>query len=97
MAPIPLNFYFAEIVWGALNDPDYPGEVGRRRFDVDVEETNLIKNLDIFKEVGIITAMTRMYDVEVSDGELTISIKGSVDRPMVSALEIFGDGEIVID
>lgn len=92
-----VKFHFAEIIWGALNDLDYPGEDRRRIFGVDVEGVNLIRNLDIYKEVGSTTAITRMYDVEVSDGELTISLKASVDRPMLSALEIFGEGEIVID
>lgn len=92
-----VKFHFAEIVWGAINDPDYPGEDGRRIFDVDVEEEKQIDNLDIYKEVGAITAITRMYDVEVTDGELTISFEASQDRPKISALEIFGDGEIVID
>ena len=92
-----VKFYFAEIVWGAINDPEYPGEENRRIFGVDVEGVNQISNLDIYKEVGSTTAITRMYDVEVSDGELTISLKSNVDRPMLSALEIFGEGEIVID
>ncbi len=92
-----VKFYFAEIVWGAINDPDFPGEENRRIFSVDVEGENKIKNFDIYKEVGSITAITKMYDVEVSDGELTISFNASADRATVSALEIFGDGEIVID
>ena len=92
-----VKFYFAEIVWGAINDPDFPGEENRRIFSVDVEGHNTIKNFDIYKEVGSITAITKMYDVEVSDGELTISFNASADRATVCALEIFGDGEIVID
>ena len=92
-----VKFYFAEIFWGAPNDQDAPGEVGKRVFDVDVEGENQINNLDIFKEVGAITATARMYDIEVTDGELTISFEASQDRPKLSALEIFGDGEIVND
>jgi hypothetical protein len=38
-----------------------------------------------------------MYDVEVSDGELTISLEAFIGRPALAAIEIFGDGEIVID
>jgi hypothetical protein len=92
-----VKFHFAEIAYGALNSPNYPGEEGRQVFSVDVEGKNKIKNLDIFKEVGALYAITRMYDVEVSDGELTISLEAFIGRPALAAIEIFGDGEIVID
>lgn len=92
-----VKFYFAEIFWGAPSEQNAPGDEGKRIFDVDVEGENQINNLDIFKEVGATTAIARMYDIEVSDGELTITFEASEDRPKLSALEIFGDGEIVND
>lgn len=92
-----VKFYFAEIYWGAPNDENAPGEDGKRVFDVDVEGENQINNIDIYKEAGPITAITRMYDIEVTDGELTITFEASQDRPKLSALEVFGDGEIVND
>jgi hypothetical protein len=90
-----VKFYFAEIYWGAPNPQNAEGGVGLRVFDVDVEGENQINNIDLFQEVGAMTAITRMYDVEVTDGELTITFEASQDRPKLSALEIFGNGEIV--
>jgi hypothetical protein len=35
-----------------------------------------------------------MYDVEVTDGVLNIVFEATIDRPKVSAIEIFGNGNI---
>ncbi|MEX0289688.1 MAG: malectin domain-containing carbohydrate-binding protein [Flavobacteriaceae bacterium] len=90
-----VKLYFAEIYWGAPNPENAAGEEGKRIFDVDIEGENKINNIDLFKEVGATTAVSRMYDVEVTDGNITIVFEASQDRPKLSALEIFGNGEIV--
>ena len=90
-----VKFYFAEIYWGAPNSENAAGEDGKRVFDVDVEGENQINNIDLYMEVGAITAISKMYDIEVTDGEITITFEASQDRPKLSALEIFGNGEIV--
>ncbi len=76
--------HFAEIYWTA---------VGKRVFDVSIENQKVLDNYDIFKKVGGFTATTETFAVTVSDGTLNINfsaqaIDGGLDRPKVSAIEI---------
>lgn len=92
-----VKMHFAEIYWGvAKTDAEgMEGGVGSRIFDVDIEETSILNNFDLFEVAGgAATAITKMYDIEVTDGELNIIFTSSVDKPKVSAIEIFGDGTI---
>jgi len=89
-----VKLYFAEIYWGAENPEMLEGGVGSRVFDISMEDTQIFTSYDIFKDVGVATASSRMYDIEVIDGELNILFEATVDRPKVSAIEIFGNGSI---
>ncbi len=80
--------HFAEIYWTA---------VGKRVFDVSIENQKVLDNYDIFKKVGGFTATTETFAVTVSDGTLNINfsaqaIDGGLDRPKVSAIEILSSG-----
>ncbi len=88
-----VKLYWAEVYWGVHPDV-IDGGVGSRIFSVRMEDKPIITNIDLFEELGPATADTRMYDIEVTDGELTIMFQSTVDRPKISAIEIFGDGTI---
>jgi len=92
-----VKLHFAEIYWGVTKTDglgDGGGE-GSRVFDVDIEEMSILNNLDVFKIAeGAAKAITKMYDIEVTDGELNIVFTSSVDKPKISAIEVFGDGTI---
>lgn len=90
-----VKFYFAEIFWGVTNPQMLEGGAGSRLFDVDMEGQDILNSFDIFTQAGgAATAITKMYDIEVTDGVLNIDFLLSVDRPKVSAIEIFGNGTI---
>ncbi|MEX0291446.1 MAG: malectin domain-containing carbohydrate-binding protein [Flavobacteriaceae bacterium] len=89
-----LKLHFAEIYWGATGGG--PGGNGKRVFDVWAEGNQLLASLDINQEVGSMTALVKTFDVTVLDEELTLEFSSSVDQPKLSAIEIFGDGEVGI-
>lgn len=61
---------------------------GARVFNVIVNGTQVISNLDIVKEAGYFTAMDRTFPVDVTDGSLQIQVKGVVQVGTLSAIEI---------
>jgi len=92
-----VKLHFAEIYWGVLKTDaaGTEGGEGSRIFDVDIEETSILNNFDVFMTAGgAVSAITKMYDIEVTDGELNIVFTSTVDKPKVSAIEIFGTGTI---
>ena len=89
-----VKLYFAEIYWGVENPEMLEGGVGSRVFDIIMEDAQIFTSYDIYKDVGVATASSRMYDIEVIDGELNILFEATVDRPKISAIEIFGNGTI---
>lgn len=92
-----VKLHFAEIYWGvAKRDAEgEEGGIGSRIFDVDIENTSILNNFDVIEVTGgPITAITKMYDIEVTDGELNIIFNSSADKPKISAVEVFGDGTI---
>ncbi|WP_167855699.1 malectin domain-containing carbohydrate-binding protein [Hymenobacter fodinae] len=80
--------HFAELYWGGS---------GQRLFDVSLEGQKVLDNYDIAKKVGPLTATTETFITTVSDGALTLyfsslSADGGVDRPKISAIEVFSAG-----
>ncbi|CAM4417461.1 malectin domain-containing carbohydrate-binding protein [Zobellia roscoffensis] len=91
-----VKLYFAEVYWGVQN-PEGLGEddgTGRRIFNITMEDEAIFTGYDLYKEHGALSAGTRMYDIEVADGELTITFEATVNKPKVSAIEVFGTGTI---
>ena len=70
---------FAEIYWS---------EAGRRRFDVDIEGTQVVHDLDLVAEVGPKSAYDVTIPVQVTDEELNISFRTDVDNAKVSAIKV---------
>lgn len=89
-----VKLYFAEIFWGVENPEMREGGIGSRIFNIGIEDTQVFSGYDLFKEHGAASAGTRMYDIEVTDGELTINLEAPVDKPKLSAIEVFGEGTI---
>ncbi|OLY90727.1 Por secretion system C-terminal sorting domain-containing protein [Cnuella takakiae] len=83
-----VRFHFAEIYWGSPGS-GLNGGAGSRVMSVQMEGKTAIANLDIVKEVGPAAALVRNVPVKVQDGKLDISFTASVNRPMVSAIEVY--------
>lgn len=89
-----VKLYWAEVYWG-IHPNGIDGGAGSRIFSVTMEGLPIITDIDLFDELGPATADSRMYDIEVTDGELTITFQSTVDRPKISALEIFGNSPVI--
>jgi Malectin domain/Thrombospondin type 3 repeat len=81
-----VRLYFAEPYWGAPGGPE--GDVGRRVFSVTAEGEMLLEDLDVFAEVGQLTALVKQAEVEVQDGELNLSFAASEGEPIIAAIEV---------
>ncbi|MGB6153842.1 MAG: invasin domain 3-containing protein [Pricia sp.] len=87
-----VRLYFAEIYWGSENPEGFPVDdfIGKRIFNVSMEGNQIFAGYDLVKDVSPATADSRMYNVEVTDGELNITFEASVNKPKVSGIEVFG-------
>lgn len=66
---------------------------GMRRFDVWIDQTQAIANLDVYAAVGRNAALVRTFTRQVSGGEVALRFEpGSAGAPMVSAIEIVRSG-----
>jgi len=81
-----VRFYFAEPYWGSPGGPE--GDEGRRVFSVTAEGEILLEDLDIFAEVGELTALVKQAEVDVQDGELNLNFTASEGEPLVAAIEV---------
>ncbi len=77
---VSVQLHFAEL---------FHEEAGKRVFNVNLEGGEIeLENLDVYAEVGYRTALVKSFDIEVSDGELTIDFIPNIDQPIVSAIEV---------
>ncbi len=81
-----VRLHFAETWFGAPGGPK--GGAGKRVFDVDAEGEEALRDFDIYDEVGAMTAVVKMFDIEVDDGTLELEFLPVKDRPVVSAIEV---------
>jgi hypothetical protein len=61
---------------------------GRRVFNVAIEGTQVITNLDIWAKVGMNAAYNKTNVVTVSDGQLNIAFSPVVENPKISAIQV---------
>ena len=89
-----VTLHFAEIFFGAPGGGN-PG-TGKRVFTMDIEDgQGVLTDLDLFAEVGAVTAYTRTFDnIGVSDGVLDIAMTSSVREGKISAIEVFTFGSL---
>ena len=77
-----VKLHFAEIY-------GFTSQVGARVFDVGLEGTKVLDNLDIYSEVGANTALVKSFTTHVSDGQLSINFAhGASNNPNIAAIEI---------
>ena len=78
--------HFAEIYWNSQ---------GQRIFDVSIEGNKVLDNFDIVKDAGgALKAIKKAFVTNVNDGAISIyfsalSADGGVNRPKISAVEVF--------
>ncbi len=83
-----VRLYFAEIYWGAPGT-GFTGGAGSRVFSVKMENQYSLVNYDLTADVGGASAVVKDIPVTVTDGNLNIDFSAVVNRPMVSAIEVF--------
>ncbi len=76
-----VNMYFTEAWSGAYI-------VGGRVFDVMIEGMLALDNVDIYSEVGALTALVKSVPVTVTGGEINIEFLHVINNPAVRAIEI---------
>jgi hypothetical protein len=81
-----VRLYFAEPYWGAPGGPD--AEEGKRVFSVSAEGETIVRDLDVYAEVGSMTALVKQVEVVVEDGELNLRFTADEGEPIVAAIEI---------
>ncbi len=90
-----INLHFAEIYFGATGGGS--GGTGKRVFNVTIEGETVLTDFDINGEVSPMTSLIKTYTTTVSDQELNISFSATVNQPKVSAIEVYGDGSLIIE
>ncbi|HEX6432383.1 MAG TPA: malectin domain-containing carbohydrate-binding protein, partial [Niastella sp.] len=89
--PVPdgdykVELYFTEPWWGIGGGMNCKGW---RVFDVAINNKTVIKDLDIWSEVGVARALKQVVDVHVTGGQLTISFPNtSAGQAVISAIAI---------
>ncbi len=83
-----VRLHFAEIYWGAPGN-GLTGGAGSRVFSVKLENQYRLINFDLSQAVGAATAIIKNFPVTVTDGKLNIDFSAVVNRPMVSAVEVY--------
>ena len=83
-APVPngrylVTFHFAET---------FHPEAGLRRFDVRMEGTEHVSDLDLYAKAGGNTAYVTQSAVTVSDGELNIEFVTDVENAKINAIKV---------
>lgn len=79
-----VDLFFAEIWSGAFG-------VGRRVFDVNIEQKLALSKLDVFAAAGARTALTRSFEI-TGDGNLSIDFRQVVQNPNISGIRIRPQG-----
>lgn len=84
--PVPNGNYLVTLHFSEIYKPAH--EIGFRVLDVLLEGFGVIKDLDIFSEVGANAALTKSVPTAVSDGALTIEFLSIEQSPKINAIEI---------
>jgi HSP20 family molecular chaperone IbpA len=84
--PVPYGEYVTTLHFADI----YAGthKVGGRVFDVSIEGTVELANVDIFSEVGGFAALTKSVTKKVTDGVLTIEFIRKVQSPTIAGIEV---------
>lgn len=66
----------------------YHNLVGKRVFNVDLNNNRVLSNFDILANVAKFTAHTRSFNVTVTNGQLKIDFSAVVDNASITAIDI---------
>ncbi|MEL6194989.1 MAG: malectin, partial [Bacteroidota bacterium] len=81
-----IRLRFAELKWL---------ESGKRRFDISMEGTNMIRDFDIFAESNFGVAVDKEFlAVQVQDGMLNIDLAASIGEAQICAIEVLPAGSL---
>jgi hypothetical protein len=81
-----VELYFAEPWWGTGGSMDCRGW---RKFDVAINDKIVLKDLDIWKEVGHTTALKKIIKTKITGGEMVVSFPFvSSGQAVISAIAI---------
>lgn len=83
-----VRLHFAEVYWGTPGS-GLSGGAGSRVMGINLENELRLANFDIIKEVGPAAALIKNFPVAVADGKLNMSFTASVNRPSLSAVEVY--------
>lgn len=83
-----VRLHFAEVYWGTPGS-GLTGGRGSRIMSVTMENKIRLINYDIVGDVGVASAVIKNIPVTVADGKLTIDFSATVNRPSLSALEVY--------
>lgn len=83
-----VRLHFSEVYFGTPGK-GLNGGTGSRVMGVVMENEVKIANLDIVKEAGVAAALVRNVPVKVTDGKLDMNFTATVNRPSLSALEVY--------
>jgi hypothetical protein len=88
-----LVLHFAELYW--VPNPWIRSGVGSRIFRVYCNGTTLLDNLDIFKEVGSLHALTKTFShlQPTPEGKLELTFEPVNNYATVSAIEVYDESE----
>ncbi|WP_202621794.1 malectin domain-containing carbohydrate-binding protein [Pontibacter russatus] len=75
-----VRMHFVENYWSAT---------GSRVFNITAENQLRLPNFDIYSEVGYRSAMVKDFDINVSDGVLSLKFNPTADRLAIAAVEIY--------
>jgi len=78
-----IHLYFAEI-------KTQSAYAGARVFDVWVEDSLMLNDLDVYGAVGFRAALQHTLEVNVQDELLEIELRRVAGNPMISGIEVFG-------
>lgn len=86
-AAVPAGTYSVDLHFAETFGSAYA--VGRRIFNVEMEGTTVLSNLDVFAEAGASTALIKNVNVQVDDGTLNIRfVHGPIENPFVNAIAV---------
>ena len=77
--------HVAETYWEVI-------AAGERIYDIDIEGEKLLPGFDPVKAAGgsACTAVVKSFDVEVTDGELTVGFTPEIQSAMINGIEVVG-------
>jgi len=85
--PVGAGAYRVRLHFVETYEPNFAA--GQRVFHVDLEGTRVLGSYDIYARVGANTAAVEEFDLNVSDGELTIDLVRVGDQtPTIAAIEV---------